>query len=55
MSTWFMILFIILFLVSSAFILFFNPVVAKKPLIKMAFRRKNEERPEESEGEKNDA
>jgi hypothetical protein len=55
MSTWFMVLFIILFLVSSAFLLFFNPVVTKKPLIKMASRHEDEERPEKSEGEKSDA
>jgi len=43
LNIWFMVIFIALFLISTSFFLFFNPVVMKKPLIKIA-EEKNEKK-----------
>ncbi|ATW27234.1 hypothetical protein [Candidatus Formimonas warabiya] len=43
MSLWFIVAFVLLFLISSSFILFFNGATLRKPLIKMAAHNEDKE------------
>lgn len=52
MSIWFVLAFIVLFLVSTSFFLFFNPATLRKPMIKMASHNEDKNKIDEKDEEK---